>query len=141
MKGKINRYVCEKCGQATITVDSDDGTTPFMTTCTKKDCKGIAQSCFYQCGQSIKPTHEWYRPIHGEMALIKDQATRDHIAKGGLILRAIKKRKYMPRVTTGMPIAEFGLNFVIVTIDTEEIVGAFVEGKDAREFLNKKNGD
>ena len=41
---KINVYVCQKCGGLTVTVDVDEGVTPFMLGCRatgkESDCDG-----------------------------------------------------------------------------------------------------
>lgn len=46
--GKINVYVCEKCGTGTITINAVEGVTPFMIGCRADwpagDCDGEAQS-------------------------------------------------------------------------------------------------
>ncbi|MDO8476746.1 MAG: hypothetical protein Q7W02_11280 [Candidatus Rokubacteria bacterium] len=31
--GKVNVYVCPKCGRGTVTIDRDEGTTPFLLRC------------------------------------------------------------------------------------------------------------
>lgn len=43
-----------------VTVDIDEGVTPFMEICEK--CKGDMHSSFYRCPQNLIPTHEWYKP-------------------------------------------------------------------------------
>jgi hypothetical protein len=96
-----NVYVCEKCGGFTVTIDVDEGVTPFMIRCRAKDvvgndailpgCKGNAVSSFYPEGP--RPSHiqepawEWYAPSSTEFESL-DSATKDHVYSGGLILRA-----------------------------------------------------
>lgn len=87
-KGKKNVYTCPECGNHIVTVDRDDGTTPFLTMC-KADpsaCRGMMQSAFYRVDQSLVPSHEWYKPddVSGETPAVKE-----HVRMGGLLLREI----------------------------------------------------
>ena len=87
---KINAYICEKCRQATVTVNACDGTTPFMIQCRANNigCGSMAQSSMYQNSQDLLPKWEWYRP--GADALSKmDSDTQEHVRRGGLILRKL----------------------------------------------------
>lgn len=90
-QGKINVYICS-CGAEMVTRDVDDGVTPFMTDCEK--CGKFMQSSFYKVDQGLQPTHEWYRP-GPEMrkklstSLAGFKLLRDHVDRGGLILREI----------------------------------------------------
>lgn len=100
---RINVYVCEyNC--LTVTVDVDEGVTPFMIKCRRRstkerplnpaltgadgECKGTARSSFYPKGPKPRhigdPTHEWYKPdsLHGLSA-----AEIQHVRQGGLLLR------------------------------------------------------
>ena len=81
IKEKINMYLCEY-GCHNITVDVDEGTTPFMIDCQftgrpdrplnpkysrNGKCIGMAKSCFYprlinENEPYPVPTLEWYRP-------------------------------------------------------------------------------
>lgn len=87
MKNKINIYVCSNCNKRTITIDKDDGTTPFMASC--PECKSIAFSSFYNVDQDLIPTHEWYRPEEKELENL-DEETQEYVNNGGLLLRRIK---------------------------------------------------
>lgn len=84
--GKKNRYTCQSCGHQYVTVDKDDGTTPFMSGCQKPGCKGMAQSEFYRVDQSLPATHEWYRASDSEARGMKP-GSRQHHDQGGLFLR------------------------------------------------------
>lgn len=92
-KGKINTYTCPK-GHVTVTIDSDDGVTPFKLRCRQRDddgkhnCTEMAQSAMYQCDQKLTPEFEWFRP-----ASFKGYSPtmREHLQKGGLEIRKIKK--------------------------------------------------
>lgn len=100
---RLNVYRCEY-GCNTVTVDVAEGVTPFFIKCRAKprpgrpllpeltgddgECIGQAQSCMYPRGPVPpwigEPTHEWYKP---EVSDDMDDATREHIERGGLLLR------------------------------------------------------
>ncbi len=86
--GKINVYICKTCRHGTTTINACDGVTPFMIRCRKLGCDGMAESLFYRVPQNSWPSHEWYKPEGKELAAL-DQSTRDHVDKGGLILRRL----------------------------------------------------
>lgn len=91
MKGKKNAYICQTCGKYTITIDRENGTTPFMIGCqATPGCFGIAQSSFYRVANDKTPTHEWYKP---QLSTLTDPWERDHVSKGGLLLREIATGK------------------------------------------------
>ncbi len=91
-QGKKNAYTCGGCGFQFVTVDTDDGTTPFLTSCQRQNdkgdrcCGGTAQSSMYRIDQSLPATHEWYRMTDGEAAK-HNAAVRQHHTMGGLMLR------------------------------------------------------
>jgi hypothetical protein len=111
---RINVYICQKCGGHTVTVDVDEGVTPFMIGCrsghfvkfgrgkarVKKSCNGMAHSSFYPRGPKpdyIKePAWEWFKPTDADLeALYRGdllEQMREHVEKGGLILRRRTKR-------------------------------------------------
>ena len=103
--GKENVYVCEKCGGYTVTIDVDDGVTPFMLGCRANmqeiildgkvvgfapTCKGMAQSASYPKGP--RPAHipppawEWYKPTGTDFDSLSREM-KEHIYKGGLDIR------------------------------------------------------
>ena len=90
-KGKINAYTCETCARKTVTIDRDEGVTPFMIDCSY--CAGIAQSAFYRVPQNLTPTHEWYKPDEAELNKMKIHSelkqTVEHIERGGLVKHKI----------------------------------------------------
>lgn len=101
-KGMKNMYVCEKCSEGFITVDRDEGTTPFITDCKiTPGCKGHAKSSFYRIfDQSVKASWEWYKPTEDELQKIilgktfyHAQSIRDHVKHGGLLLRKINEQE------------------------------------------------
>ena len=63
-QGQKNIYVCKACGHAFVSLDIDDGVTPFASPCL--NCKELAQSLMYRCPQpmleNVSPAIEWYRP-------------------------------------------------------------------------------
>lgn len=85
-KGKLNIYVCDVCLGHTVTRDMDQGVTPFMISChATEGCKGDMQSSMYRVfDQRMLHSHEWFRP---EITAGMSAGTRDHVSKGGLILR------------------------------------------------------
>lgn len=111
---KLPRENCYRCeyGCINLTVDVDEGTTPFMMKCRRRptperpidksllgidgECIGTATSCFYP--KSARPANlpapewEWYKPDAQETANLGD-AERDHVEMGGLILRARTDRE------------------------------------------------
>ena len=88
--GMINLYLCDNY-HATVTINRDGGTTPFMITCKHDGCTSYARSQMYACLQ--KPDQakfEWYTPDESEMKTLSG-AAREHVSMGGLLLREIKK--------------------------------------------------
>lgn len=93
-KGRENVYTCEKCGGLTVTIDVDEGVTPFMLKCRASgrqgDCDGFARSSFYPKGprppHMPAPSWEWYRPDAEEVERLSD-AMREHVRQGGLCIR------------------------------------------------------
>jgi len=90
MVGRKNVYICQTCRYAAVTVHRDDGVAPFMIPCiSRTSCKGLAQSTFYQVHTDLEPIGEWYYPAKEELAG-KDEATKQHVKNGGLLLRPIQ---------------------------------------------------
>ena len=89
MIGQKNIYTCVKCGAHIVTIDRDDGTTPFMIACKVPHCSAAMQSSFYQVfDQGIRAYWEWYKP-NAIQALTQNEYA--HVDKGGLLLRAIPR--------------------------------------------------
>lgn len=92
-KHKINVYTCEECGGFTVTIDIDEGVTPFMLRCRAPQfmggaCDGWGQSGFYKPRADVPaPAWEWYAPDAAELATM-DEAMADHCRNGGLNIRA-----------------------------------------------------
>lgn len=89
-RGKKNVYKCAHCGAETVTVDLDEGVTPFMIDCDK--CGEMMTSSFYNVDQDLEPTHEWYMPgaeerIRLAASLAGFALLKSHVNRGGLILR------------------------------------------------------
>ena len=80
-----NLYHCVTCHGEVVTIDSDKGVTPFMISCrATPGCKGFMNSSFYRCDQNRPAQFEWYRP---ETISGLDSQTKEHVRKGGLLLR------------------------------------------------------
>lgn len=98
LKGKKNGYVCDTCGDRIVTIDADDGVTPFMTSChATEGCKGSMRSYFYRIPQDEHATFEWYKPTAEATAKMPPH-TRTHIEKGGLILRPLPLRQFVEKL-------------------------------------------
>jgi hypothetical protein len=78
------------CDVPTVTVDIDEGVTPFMIGCTQPGCGGHAFSTFYpktpRPSFYPQPSHEWYKPDARELGKLS-AGERDHVARGGLLMR------------------------------------------------------
>jgi len=89
-KGKINIYTCPGCHGETVTIDRDEGVTPFFLRCRCTDgCAALAQSACYRPRHGHgPPAWEWYAPDAEERAKA-GPAMRDHAEMGGLFIRRI----------------------------------------------------
>lgn len=89
-EGMKNIYLCSSCGHGFVSLDLDDGTTPFMTSCLNPACKEMASSMFYRCPQemlaNVQPAIEWYKPTKAQM-LKKPPHAKHHVEMGGLLSR------------------------------------------------------
>jgi len=84
-KGKKNGYICQECGGRIVTIDIDEGVTPFMLACRAKEgCKGMMFSCFYSIPQMLPAQYEWFMPESYEGY---DEAMIAHFEQGGLDIR------------------------------------------------------
>ena len=87
-RGAKNRYDCQACGKSIVTVNADSGTTPFMVACrATPGCSGAMYSAMYQIPQTMLAGFEWFKPSKLKKY---DRYDREHIKKGGLILRELK---------------------------------------------------
>lgn len=86
-KGKKNVYTCQTCNKAIVTIDADNGTTPFMISCkVTLQCKGDMHSHWYTPdAQALEATWEWFKP----KKLPRNKYEREHVQKGGLLLRPV----------------------------------------------------
>lgn len=89
-QGKRNVYTCQSCGRRIVTIDSDNGVTPFAIRCFEAggSCDGSAHSSFYRADPRLAPTHEWRRP-RGTKHLAPGE--REHVRLGGLLLYPISR--------------------------------------------------
>lgn len=85
-KNRKNIYVCDRCAGHIVTVDLEEGVTSFLIQCeATAGCKGMMKSSLYRVyDQSMRASHEWYRPTLVERLTPYD---REHVRKGGLLLR------------------------------------------------------
>ena len=114
MKPRLNAYTCKKCKVTVITIDKDEGVTPFMISClTKIDkmsslveypknrrekCNGDMYSHFYTVPPFVTPLFEWFKPDIDALdkryfpVIVKlyNKDMQDYIKNGGLDLRKIK---------------------------------------------------
>lgn len=98
-QGKLNQYTCQKCGKRIVTIDRDDGVTPFMLECRATEgCSGPMYSSFYTVQGSPVPGFEWRNPteeeIVAESAPYGDdmlQEMRQYYGNGALALFPITK--------------------------------------------------
>lgn len=99
MKDQINIYSCPECGQETVTIDRDEGTTPMFLKCrATPGCMGRAVSRFYPKfapGEAPEPVWEWYKP-NAEEATKQGPAMLHHAMMGGLFLRPIAPKEDTP---------------------------------------------
>ena len=114
MTGRCNAYWCDSCHGYIVTVDRDEGVTPMFLACRVKGdprapgnpCAGQMRSMMYPkqpwpatdgYGNAIPttPTWEWYAPDAAERAAL-DDASLEHVEKGGLLLRQIGRKAPPP---------------------------------------------
>lgn len=86
MKNRKNVYICPACGHGFVSLDVDEGVTPFMSPCLA--CGQMAHSLCYKIPDALlgAPAVEWYRP-DAEFLARATSATRGHVEMGGLISR------------------------------------------------------
>jgi hypothetical protein len=82
---RLNMYTCDN-DHNTITIDLNEGVTPFMIDCMTLDCGLIARSHFYNVSPELIPAYEWYYPTNLKGL---HPAEVEHVVKGGLLLRKI----------------------------------------------------
>jgi hypothetical protein len=87
-QGKKNIYTCQACFEHIVTVDLDDGVTPFMINCRcTEGCKGMMQSSMYRVfDQTMRAGFEWYKPASSADL---PPGSREHVEQGGLLLRKV----------------------------------------------------
>lgn len=99
-KGKKNRYVCDTCGRSIITINRDEGTTPFQICCCESgtQCPGGMSSALCRLADDPKPTHQWIRPTEAQIGKQCRDLGFDHIpvsfsnfyGQGGLMLMPLE---------------------------------------------------
>lgn len=108
---RINAYTCE-AGHQLVTVDRQNGVTPFIIGCRRSGCKEPASSSFYRVGQDLTPTYEWYRPSFREYETL-DAYAQGHVRNGGLLLREIKPDREVEIPMSDELLAKMRPTFVI----------------------------
>lgn len=94
--GKLNKYTCDLCKQSVITIDRDEGVTPFMMKCyATKGCKGSSYSSFYK-DISGEPNFEWIKPSFAVFRKLS-RSMQDHVEQGGLIIACIGMKEIMDK--------------------------------------------
>lgn len=94
-KDAKNGYRCQRCGFLLVTINREEGTTPFsLGLCRNPSnmdgCPGPMYSLFYRLPPDApEPTWEWYSPGKSERKRL-DSWSRSHVERGGLLLREIK---------------------------------------------------
>lgn len=88
---RINGYRCQTCGYLTVTIDVDQGVTPFMIDCPggARSCGAVAVSLGYPKDippHWAEPKYEWYRPSLA-WARRKGPDMLNHVQRGGLVFR------------------------------------------------------
>lgn len=86
MKDRKNAYTCDICGESVVTIDRDEGVTPFTLHCyATRDCDGTMRSQFYAQDEKTEgqPAYEWRKPTRAEYRRMSP-AMREHVDKGGL---------------------------------------------------------
>ena len=88
--GKCNSYRCDTCKKIIVTVDRDDGVTPFMLGCrATKNCGGMMQSAMYTDWRR-NPTFEWRKATPEEYAKASP-GMKEHFDMGGLDIHRITR--------------------------------------------------
>lgn len=83
LQNPLNRYTCDTCRSSIVTVDRDEGVTPFMLGCrASPGCPGMMQSSFYRDVRGAA-TFEW-RKLTPEQLIKASPAMREHARMGGL---------------------------------------------------------
>ena len=124
MRGEKNVYVCED-GHETVTLDRDEGTTPFMMRCRHDGCTKTSQSKFYRVDQRLVATWEWYKPAADDPCM-RDDAVREHVELGGLMPR---------KITSPRKVVEQHFNEWLKTEDGQKALSFFEQGTDERTSL------
>lgn len=114
---RLNVYRCQVCGGATVTVDLDEGTTPFMLGCRAESlaggrrasgkCSGMAQSSMYRVAPLwlAHVSHAWVRPADPDNINPRDydhagdwdvggpNGMREWVKSGCLLLRKLSPKE------------------------------------------------
>lgn len=96
---KVNTYTCDTCNGSIITIDVDEGVTPFMLRCrATPKCPGTSRSALYRevvSDLNFRPHYLWVKPDAAEYEKL-NKATQQHVDQGGLVLIAYEERWAWP---------------------------------------------
>lgn len=90
---RINVYHCRQ-GHQLVTVDRCAGTTPMAIVCPY--CAQASVTMWHRVDQSLKPSHEWYKPSVEEYGQLKTEEGRKHVRLGGLMIQKIEEQTMKP---------------------------------------------
>ena len=91
--GKRNAYTCGSCRSFIITLDRDEGATPFLIPCVvQRNCSGIMQSALYRgllVNGEEEVTHEWRKATTVDYRAA-NTGLKAHYDQGGLALHSVE---------------------------------------------------
>lgn len=117
--GRWNFYRCSTCATIWVTVDVNDGCTPFKIACMDRptlvngkpvrvgDCPGVMASAFYPKPENWPDSahktadSEWYYPPRSERLRLKKMNPRllEYIQQGGLLMRPPTAMHQFPTIS------------------------------------------
>lgn len=125
--GRLNSYRCDTCEGLIVTIDRDEGVTPFMLRCrVTEKCGGSMTSSFYKLHAPGEPTWEWRKPTEAEIQRAST-GLRGHYEQGGLLLAKISQRKV--RCSIEIPAALKGDERAMVLGFAEALAEKFVQAE------------
>lgn len=94
--GDKNLYRCQKCGKSIVTIDLDEGVTPFMIECRATlGCDGDMYSSLYKLNplqKAIPPSYEWFKPTSFDHYSEEGrERMKEWVAQGCLDIRKINR--------------------------------------------------
>lgn len=121
----INVYQCEKCGGETVTIDREEGVTPFMIRCrANTECGGMMNSTFYMASQDLTPKFEWRKPTPVEYEKLDKATRKDHVDRGGLLLYPIAPEKRIAEIITRSLMADAAGNDPVPQVQRKKLTAS-----------------